>query len=135
PLDGSVGIAADETHRIPRLRPGRVVAPRQHRRDIGNRRHVPATSRSKAGRTQPARSIQSMCPRPATTSTQAPGIRSAASVLTDTGIGLPPPATNPTGTPMLGNAAASPGIAATNDSHRPEYAVTDSFMSSGIGGA
>src|SRR4029450_8666709 len=50
------------------------------------------------------------CPAPSTTSTQAPGIRSAASVEAASGIGLREPWTKPTGTRICGRPASTAGI-------------------------
>jgi hypothetical protein len=74
------------------------------------------------------------CPAPSTTSTQAPGIRSAASVDAASGIGLRDPWTNPTWTSIRGSRASSAGSSAMIDGTiSAESALA--IRSAGIGGA
>ena len=70
-----------------------------------------------------ALSTHTKWPAPSTTSTHAPGIRSAASVEAAIGIGLREPWTKPTGTRIRGNPASSAGSSARIDRHHLRRAL------------
>jgi isopenicillin-N epimerase len=96
--------------------------------------HTVSVRRRSDARTAPGASTHTKWPAPSTTSTHAPGMRSAASVDAPSGIGLREPWTKPTGTRMVASPASSTGSSERID--RPISAERSLDISrSGICGA